>query len=79
MSRRRWPRSWDRGSPVLDMGSGSGVLCSAIVERWPGTHLTAVDVRHQESTVGADRFVQGDVLTLDWDVKVFRHHFESSV
>ena len=51
---------------VLDMGSGSGVLCSAIVERWPGTHLTAVDVRHQESTVGADRFVQGDVLTLDW-------------
>jgi SAM-dependent methyltransferase len=51
------------GSTVLELGTGSGTLAGATLERWPGTSLIATDVagvmlelaREKTAAIGGDR------------------------
>jgi ubiquinone/menaquinone biosynthesis C-methylase UbiE len=51
------------GSTVLELGTGSGTLAAAVLERWPGTRLIATDVagvmletaRQKTAALGGER------------------------
>src|SRR5215203_3130823 len=66
------------GESVLDIGSGTGALATAIVESNPGAHVTAIDcaaeyvaAARQRAPRRGIRFVVGDALALDFSEGTF--------
>ena len=65
------------GSAILELGTGSGTLAAAVLERWPGTRLIASDVagvmletaRQKTAALGGDRirYIEAPAASLPLD------------